>query len=75
MDLRDASASKKLSCDKEDTHRSPVSFSWQLPVHHRGRVGSKFGIPAWRISLFLYLLECVEVDEGVTDSVSENQLL
>ena len=28
-----------------------------------------------RILLFLYLLECVEVDEGVTNSVSEDQLL
>ena len=32
-------------------------------------------IAKWRISLFLYLLECVEVNEGVTDSVSEDQLL
>ena len=61
-------------------HTVPLSVSvGSCPFITVGELGANLEylriILKLRILLFLYLLECVEVDEGVTNSVSEDQLL
>ena len=60
---------------RSDTRSSPVCFSWWCSVHHHRRVGSKLRIPVNNVkseSFSFLLLECVEVDEGVANSVGED---